>query len=118
MEIQSVLDQLDQLFVQKKLAEVEPFLTGRLQVALEEGDAGSALTLMNELAGFYRSVSQPEKSLEAAEQALSAVSLMKLSGTAPHATTLLNAATAYRAAGDLTRALSLYQEAFQIFNLK
>lgn len=115
MEIQSVLDQLDQLFAQKKLAEVEPFLTGRLQEALEEGDAGSALTLMNELAGFYRSVSQPEKSLEAAEQALSAVSLMKLSGTAPHATTLLNAATAYRAAGDLTRALSLYQEAFQIF---
>ena len=36
MEIQSVLDQLDQLFVQKKLAEVEPYLTGRLQVALEE----------------------------------------------------------------------------------
>ncbi|WP_434311042.1 tetratricopeptide repeat protein [Hominifimenecus sp. rT4P-3] len=115
MDIQSVLQQLDQLFAQKRLSEVEPFLDRQLQQAIEEGDAASSLTLMNEMAGFYRSISQSEKSLAAAEDALNAIRQMNLSGTMAHATTLLNAATAYRAAGDLTRALSLYQEAFTIF---
>ena len=117
MDIQSVLAHLDWLFEEKRLDQVEPYLTGHLEEARQEGDAGAALTLLNELAGFYRSTSQTEKSLDMAEQALTAIGEMGLAGTAPHGTTLINAATAYRAAGDLNRAAALYQEALATLQL-
>ncbi len=117
MNVQSVLSHLDWLLEEKQLDQVEPYLTRQLEEARQEGDAGAALTLLNELAGFYRSTSQTEKSLEMADQALKAIGDMGLAGTAPHGTTLINAATAYRAAGDLSRAADLYQEALATLQL-
>ncbi len=111
MDIRAVLEHLDWLFAEKRLEQVEPYLTQHLAEARQEGDAGAALTLLNELAGFYRSTSQTEKSLDMAKQALKAIQDMGLAGTSAHGTTLINAATAYRAAGNRERAASLYQEA-------
>lgn len=117
MDIQSVLAHLDWLFEEKRLDQVEPYLTRQLEEAQLAKDAGAALTLLNELTGFYRSTSQTEKSLDMAEQALKAIQNMGLAGTAPHGTTLINAATAYRAAGNLSRAAVLYQEALATLQL-
>lgn len=115
MDIQAVLAHLDGLFADKKLDEVAPFLTSQLETAREEGDAGAVLSLMNELVGFYRSTSQTAASLSMAQQALQMVNAMGLANTPAQGTTLINAATAYRAAGELEEAIALYAQALVVF---
>lgn len=115
MDIQAVLAHLDGLFADKKLDDVAPFLTSQLEAAREEGDAGAVLSLMNELVGFYRSTSQTAASLSMAQQALQMVEAMGLENTPAQGTTLINAATAYRAAGELEDAIALYAQALVVF---
>lgn len=116
MDIHATLSHLDTLFAEKRLAEVAPYLNRQLSQALEEGDLGAALTLTNELVGFYRSISQSEASLAMAKKALDLIGALHLSGSTHHATTLINAATAYRAAGLLDDAAHHYAEALTIFD--
>lgn len=115
IDIQAVLAHLDGLFADKKLDDVAPFLTSQLEAAREKGDAGAVLSLMNELVGFYRSTSQTAASLSMAQQALQMVEAMGLENTPAQGTTLINAATAYRAAGELEDAIALYAQALVVF---
>lgn len=116
MDIRQTLAGLDGLFARKELAQVEPFLLEALAQAERENDQAARLTILNELVGYYRSISRTQDSLQRAVQALAAVAEMGLAGTAVCATTLINAATAYRAAGDLAHAALLYEDALAIFD--
>lgn len=115
MDIHATLAHLDKLFAEKRLAEVAPYLNRQLSQALEEGDLGAALSLTNELIGFYRSISQNDAALSMTKKALSLIDAMNLHGSTQHATTLINAATAYRAAGLLDEAANHYDQALTIF---
>lgn len=115
MEIREVLSQLDGLFARKELAQVEPFLLSQLAQAQAEGDDAARLALLNELVGYYRSISRHEDALKMAAAALALISEMGLAGTSACATTLVNVATAYRAAGDLAHAAALYDDARAIY---
>lgn len=90
------------------------FWLAQLAQAQQEGDKAAQLTLLNELVGYYRSISRSEDSLKMAALAMGLVAEMGLAGTPACATTLVNAATAYRAAGDLSHAAMLYEDALQI----
>ena len=114
MDIHQTLATLDGLFAAKQLNDVEPFLLAQLAQAQQEGDKAAQLTLLNELVGYYRSISRSEDSLKMAALAMGLVAEMGLAGTPACATTLVNAATAYRAAGDLSHAAMLYEDALQI----
>ena len=61
MNIETVLNQLDDLFSMQKIDDVEPYLSDQLAIATKEGDYGSCITIMNELIGFFRDTSQYEK---------------------------------------------------------
>lgn len=115
MDIQSVLAQLDGMFARKELSQVEPLLLEALDQATREGDNASRLTLLNELVGYYRSISRNDDALKMAAAALGLIADMGLAGTKACATTLVNVATAYRAAGDLTRAARYYEDARVIY---
>nr|WP_276870851.1 DUF4125 family protein [Fournierella massiliensis] len=67
--------------------------------------------MLNELMGYYRSVSRHADCAEAAEKALALICSMGLEGTVNHGTTLLNAATGLRAAGENDRAEETYRKA-------
>ena len=114
MDIGAVLRHLDMLFKEKELAQVEPYLLRQRQMAQAEGDRAAELTLDNELAGFYRSVSRASEAIAMADAALALVGEMGLAETMPHATTLINRATALRAAGQLPEAAADYQAALRI----
>lgn len=114
MDIHQTLATLDGLFAAKQLNDVEPFLLAQLAQAQQEGDKAARLALLNELVGYYRSISRSEDSLKMAALAMGLVAEMGLAGTPACATTIVNAATAYRAAGDLSHAAMLYEDALQI----
>ena len=69
----------------------------------------------NEQIGYYRSISNYEEALRISKEMLELVKELGLQGSEAHGTTLLNAATAYRAAGMCEKAIAMYRAAEQIF---
>lgn len=115
MNIEKVLEELDGLFGQHKVEEVEPFLLNRIDEASEEGDTACAITLMNELIGHYRETGEYEKSISCCRDLLLLVEQAGLKGTVAYATTLLNIANACRAAGLLRESMIYYQEVKSVY---
>ena len=117
MQIEEILATLDRMFEKNEIQKVEPFLLSCLEEAKEGKDYGVYISAGNELIGFYRSISKYEEAFRIAEDVLLLMEELQLEETEHFATTLLNAATAYRAAGrqkdalrDYTRALKIYEE--------
>lgn len=69
----------------------------------------------NEQIGYYRSISNYEEALKILKEMLELVKELGLQESEAHGTTLLNAATAYRAAGMCEKAIAMYRAAEQIF---
>ena len=115
MNIEHVLQQLDNLFAEHKIDKVEEFLMSKLDEAAQEGDKGAVITLMNEMIGHYREIGEFEKSVEYCSQVLSLMQKMGLEGSVSYATTLLNVANAYRAAGLLRESMAAYQVVVSIY---
>ncbi len=110
MNIEQVLKQLDELFAQHKVDQVESFLIRRIDEATAEGDTGSLITLLNEMIGHYRETGEFEKSISCCRQVLILMEEAGLKGSVAYATTLLNVANACRAAGLLRESMVYYQE--------
>lgn len=114
--VEEILLGLDQLFGEQKMAEVEPYLQDALKEAMNEGDFSAVITIVNELIGFYRDISQYEKSIYYCEQILPFMEGHGLKGTIHYATTCLNVANAYRAAGQWQVSLQYYEEVKSIYD--
>ena len=116
MNIESFYETLDSYFEERQVDKVEPFLNSSLEQAKSEDDYGAYISICNEMIGFYRSISAFEKAYIAAEDVLLLMEELNMENTEHFATTLLNAATAYRAAGDYATALRYYKQALQIYD--
>lgn len=109
MKIELVLQQLDALFAAHQVNKIEAFLTGKIEEAAEEGDKNAVITLMNEIIGHFREMGEADKAVAYCRQVLLLMERMGLEGTVAYATTLLNVANAYRAAGLLGESMTQYQ---------
>lgn len=116
INIDDFFARLDGYFQRNELEQVEPYLLESLEKAKESGDYGAYITIGNEMIGFYRSVSQYKKSFDIAEDVLLLMEELQLEDSEHFATTLLNAATAYRAAGDASQAYKYYRQALGIYD--
>ena len=116
MNTEQFYETLDSYFEKQQIDKVDPFLTASLEQAKVEEDYGAYISICNEMIGFYRSISAFEKAYIAAEDALLLMEELQMENTEHFATTLLNAATAYRAAGDYATALRYYKQALQIYD--
>lgn len=115
LNIDQFFETLDSFFAKNEIDKIDSFLEASLAQAKEEEDYAAYISICNEMIGFYRSTSAFEKAYVAAEDVLLLMEELKLDQTEHFATTLLNAATAYRAAGDYAQALRLYRQALQIY---
>lgn len=115
MDINVFFTKLDTLFQENKIAEVDPFLRASLEQAKEEEDYAAYISICNEMIGFYRSISEFKKAYDAAEDVLLLMEELQMDQTEHFATTLLNTATAYRAAGNFKQAYVYYEQALRIY---
>lgn len=115
MNVEKFYETLDAYFEKQDIDKVDPFLVDSLEQAKAEEDYGAYIAICNEMVGFYRSISAFEKAYIAAEDVLLLMEELDMENTEHFATTLLNAATAYRAAGDYATALRYYKQALQIY---
>lgn len=92
-------------YLLRKLAE-----TQAASAANEEANP-LQLSILNELMGFYRSRGEHTKNQPIINRALNLADSMHLAGTEAGTTTLINAATSLRAAGDYNLAEKIYTQA-------
>lgn len=115
MNVQKFLNDLDRLYEEKRLIEVEPFFAENFHQAVEEKDQAAQFTILNEMMGFFRDTSQYDKSIQTCNQCIQLMKDMGIEGTVDYATSLQNIANAYRAAGMLDKAIELYNESYAIY---
>ncbi|WP_062076976.1 DUF4037 domain-containing protein [Demequina globuliformis] len=110
--MQGFLERLDQAFAHSSGPDMaRRILEEGVARAEQMGDRAALLTLRNEQAGFFRSVGAHAEALEAADAAVALVSELGLEGTDAETTTLINVATAQRAAGQVADATETYTRA-------
>lgn len=108
MDIEEFFQEYSSQFRQKSPKEVCAFLEERMAAAEAEGDNSALVTILNEAAGYYRNISLYQESVAAADRAVALLECMGCRDTVAYGTTLLNAATACRTAGDSMRALEYF----------
>lgn len=115
MEINQVLQELDELFAKNRLDQVETFLVSHYEQAVTEQDLGSALSLLNELIGFYREMTIPQKAEETAKLILETIDKAGLKGTLAEGTSLMNIANAYRFLGKYQDSARCYEDVGKLY---
>lgn len=115
MELEKILQELDRLFATYQVDRVEYYLKQQIAEARELGERDIVVTLMNELIGHFREKGEFDKSLAACSEVLQLMKQMGLEGSIPYATTLLNIANAYRAAGKLEESMVQYRTVLMLY---
>ena len=99
MQIRETLSHLDTLLHQCRLDEAETYLTQAIAQAQTAQDTESEKLLRNEQIGFYRDCGKFPQALDTAAKARALFEDAGETDSISYATTLLNCANAYRAAG-------------------
>ncbi len=113
-QIQKFMKELDQIYQSGQMKQAETYLLNGIEQA-EKEDKSAALVMLNELIGYYRTVSRHEDGARCAARALALIKELGLQETVNHGTTLLNIATAFRAAGKYEQAEVYYKKVQEIF---
>lgn len=106
------LQGLDSIFDRHAAAsEAGPYLEQAMSDAENAGDEAGLLTVLNETMGFYRSQGWHDKNQWIVQRAIELALRMGLEGSETWVTTLINCATAMRAAKHYDQAEDLYTQA-------
>ncbi|WP_062383716.1 DUF4037 domain-containing protein [Demequina iriomotensis] len=114
-DVDGFLRELDQVFAEHRGAtHAEPLVREALAATRDLGDRAAELTVANEAMGLMRSLGRHDEALGMADAAIALVAALGLDGSEAHATTLINVATARRAAGRLDDARVGYERALEV----
>lgn len=116
MDQQQFFEQLDTLFSTQQYQEIESFLLQSLKITRQQQDRFLELAILNEIVGYFRSLSRCKEAIIYGKEALKMIEQLQLNQSEHHATTLLNLATAYRENKEFDYAIRLYKEANMIFD--
>lgn len=115
MNIETILQELDKLFAQHAVDQIETFLESHIEQAVLTGDTDTAISLMNEMIGYCRDTGKFEKGLSYCREVMKLMQSLDMAGSIPFATTLLNVANFCRAAGLLKESMEYYQAVFTLY---
>lgn len=116
MDINTFLAGLGDIFAAGRKDEVGRYLQSGLARAEAEGDEQAEVTILNEMIGYYRVTSSYPDSITYAERAMRLMRKMGYADSVEYGTTMLNAATAYKASGDSGKALELFNAVLDIYS--
>ena len=113
--VRRVLEKLDAFLSRNDYEAAERHLAFWVAEADAGNDSRGKLTLLNEQIGLYRKLGREREAMQAVDAALSLAATMDMEGSVTFGTTLINAATAYKAFGRAEEALPLYRKARVIY---
>ncbi|MBQ3851796.1 MAG: DUF4125 family protein [Lachnospiraceae bacterium] len=115
MDIETLRQVIDKLYEEGRAAEAERIMLETAAVAADEGEDALLLQILNELIGHYRETGEWDKAFEISDRAVMIAGRLFPECSVPYATTLLNAASMYRAAGKLDISLDMYRRVELIY---
>ncbi len=115
MDIETLRQAIDKLYEEGRAEEAERLMLEVAAVAADEGEDALLLQILNELIGHYRETSEWDKAFEISDRAVMIAGRLFPECSVPYATTLLNAASMYRAAGKLDISLDMYRKVELIY---
>lgn len=110
-----ILEKLDSYLNKNDYDAAERHLTYWLSEADAGHDTRGKLAVLNEQIGLYRKTGKETECLRAIADALSLAVSMDMENPVTYGTTLVNAATGYKAFGQAAEALPLYRQAREIY---
>lgn len=113
--IRRVLSKLDGYLGQNDYAAGERLLENWLREADACGDRQGKLTVLNEQIGIYRKTGKEPECLVAIDAALALMNDLQMEDAVTGGTTLINAATGFKAFGGAAEALPLYRRAQTVY---
>ena len=113
--VRRVIDKLDAYLSQNDYPAAERLLQHWLAEAEACNDQRGKLTVLNEQIGLYRKTGKESECLRAIKAALSLADSMEMNESVTYGTTLVNAATGYKAFGKAAEALPLYRKAQALY---
>ena len=116
MNINEVLNEYDAIEATHDFDRIEAFLITKIGEAENEPDIASAITLYNEIIGFYRETGAFQKAIDNCARLLGLLENSGIKGSVEYATSLLNIANACRAAGLLKESLTYFTEVKRIYD--
>ncbi len=132
--MESLTERIDALFAENKgteaeklmlqtLREIEEKLVTDADGKLKENEKNRRLwadmvPILNEMTGYCRETGQAKRSYEYVERAIDILEKLGFKGSIPYATTLLNAANAYRAGDRLEDSLRTYEQVAEIYKVQ
>ncbi|MFI3231244.1 MAG: DUF4037 domain-containing protein, partial [bacterium] len=116
MNIEQVLQEIDVLYSNQKVEEVEALILSKISEFKSSNEVFPAISLMNELLGIYREKGDKLKGVECCEELLEIFKGNALPQDDSYATTLLNIATAQRSFKNYDLALEYYNKCLEIYN--
>lgn len=115
MDVKAVLTKADEMFALDRIEDAGRYLEEKAKEALDGDEDSAALSILNELTGYYRHSGRMNDAWRTAEQMLELVDKMNLWDTIDGATVLLNIATIYKEAKQFEKAMDLYLEVQEIY---
>ena len=110
-----IIEKLDFYLNQNDYASAERHLWYWISESDACNDMRGKLTLLNEQIGLYRKIEKEAECLTVIADALSLADSMNMGQSVTYGTTLINAATGYKAFGKTEKALPLYRKAQIIY---
>lgn len=111
-DVDEFYSNLDAMFAQHASANsIESYLLNALNKSQAANNNELQLSVLNEIMGFYRSRGEHAKNNPIINSALDLLKIMRIFDTDAGTTTLINAATSLRAAGNYERAGKIYTQA-------
>ena len=110
-----IIEKLDHYLGKNDYAAAERHLNYWIGEADACRDMHGKLTVLNELIGLYRKTGREAECLRVISESLSLADSMDIGGSAAYGTTLINAATGYKAFGKAKEALPLYRRAKKVY---
>ena len=115
INLRRVISTLDAYLGKNDYAAAERHLKYWILEAENSGDMHGKLSVLNEQIGLYRKIGKEAECLEAINNAINLADALDFAGTITYGTTLVNAATGYKAFHKTEKALPLYKKAQEIY---
>ena len=116
--VMRVLDKLDSYLAKNDYNGAERHLRYWLSEAEEGGDSRGRLMVLNEMIGLFRKIGKRSECIQAISAVMDLAETAEYENTVTLGTTLINAATGYKAFGEAKKALPLYERAREIYESK
>lgn len=115
--VNEILAHIDGLIRESRLSEVESYMNSELENARSEKAYDVAITLLNEMCGFFRDTGKMSKAIDCCLESEKLMDDMGIGKTKERAAAYINTANVYRAEGSLDKSYDYFEKAYEILEI-